>query len=472
MHSLNMPGGMQRLPALSAHVGRGAAQEAIQGGLLGASARQRLEAMPGALRQGYATSDLAARVAAVAAAHELAKLAGRVPGGAPALPDDRAAAGEAAASVPLPGIYDQCSSTYAFLRLAQSAKVSLLLSMSVRRPAQKPWCRMLLHTTGHPTIASPSSMSMTYNKSQARRCRSMGGCADELGAALWAGVKAVALSVAPGPTQRYLVAGREQRVRVRAFQALVVLAPFAPDEDVEPTLGALWRCLEVRLHNACDDGDGRLTCNVRAHVQTRASCEGSACAHDQPRTCAQADAAPSVRQFEEAVCLALLLRRPDLATGFLLPRMDPCRPRVEGQSSLALVGTQLLIHAPADHAALLAPFFAALLPWAMHHNHTLRCATPLAGCSQPGSWKNRSATSAKLREKKVMGRSMQDIQACARASVLALQLRHDSLGISADTTNMQTCTCLHGPRLKADIRICAGARASWPQTRCCNASQS
>ena len=91
----------------------------------------------------------------------------------------------------------------------------------------------------------------------------------------------------------------------------------------------------------------------------------------------QADAAPSVRQFEEAVCLALLLRRPDLARGFLLPRMDPCRSRVEGQSSLALVGAQLLIHAPADHAALLAPFFAALLPWAMHHNHTLRCACSL-----------------------------------------------------------------------------------------------
>ena len=103
VHCLHMPGSMQRLPALSAHVGHGVAQEAIQGGLLGASARQRLEEMPGALRQGYATSDLAARVAAVAAAHELAKLAGRVPGGAPASPDDRAAAGEAAASLPLPG---------------------------------------------------------------------------------------------------------------------------------------------------------------------------------------------------------------------------------------------------------------------------------------------------------------------------------------------------------------------------------
>ena len=93
-----MPGDSQRLPALRVHACRGAAQEAIQAGLLGASARQRLEGMPGALRQGYATSDLAARVAAVAAAHELAKLCGRVPGGAPASPDDRAAAGEAAAA--------------------------------------------------------------------------------------------------------------------------------------------------------------------------------------------------------------------------------------------------------------------------------------------------------------------------------------------------------------------------------------
>ena len=112
MHSLNMPGSMQRIPALSAHVGHGAAQEAIQGGLLGASARQRLEEMPGALRQGYATSDLAARVAAVAAAHELAKLAGRVPGGAPALPDDRAAAGETAASLPLPESMSNAASVH------------------------------------------------------------------------------------------------------------------------------------------------------------------------------------------------------------------------------------------------------------------------------------------------------------------------------------------------------------------------
>ena len=62
--------------------------------------------------------------------------------------------------------------------------------------------------------------------------------------------------MAPGPTRRYLVAGREQRVRVRAFQALAVLACFAPDEDVEPALAALWRCLEVRHHSAAD-GDGR-----------------------------------------------------------------------------------------------------------------------------------------------------------------------------------------------------------------------
>lgn len=100
----------------------------------------------------------------------------------------------------------------------------------------------------------------------------MGGCADELGRALWAGVKAVALGMAPGPTQRYLVAGREQRVRVRAFQALVVLAPFAPDEDVEPTLDALWRCLEVRLRSACGDGDGTAAHMRHARAYASARC--------------------------------------------------------------------------------------------------------------------------------------------------------------------------------------------------------
>lgn len=141
---------MQRLQALSAHFGHGAAQEAIQGGLLGASARQRLEAMPGALRQGYATSNLAARVAAVAAAHELAKLAGRVPGGAPALPDDRAAAGKAAACLPLPV---SMSCIYASLRRAQSAKVILVPSISVQPPARKPWDHMCSNAS---TASCPS----------------------------------------------------------------------------------------------------------------------------------------------------------------------------------------------------------------------------------------------------------------------------------------------------------------------------
>ncbi|KAK9827989.1 hypothetical protein WJX81_005702 [Elliptochloris bilobata] len=200
--------------------------------------------------EGYTTTDLAARVAAVAAAYELGRVAGCVPGGLPAAPADQAAAGM-------------------------------------------------------------------------------------LGRALWAGISAQALGMAPARSGRYLVAGRQQRARVRAFQALAVLTCFAPDEDVEPTLAALWTCLE-------------------------------------------ADAAPSVRQFEEAACLALLLRRPDLARGFLLPRMDPGRARVEGQSSLVLIGAQLLIHAPGDHKELLVPFFGAVLPWAMHHNHTLRCACQLA----------------------------------------------------------------------------------------------
>ena len=44
-------------------------------------------------QQGYATSDLAARVAAVTAAYELGKLAGCIPGGASAASADRAAAG-------------------------------------------------------------------------------------------------------------------------------------------------------------------------------------------------------------------------------------------------------------------------------------------------------------------------------------------------------------------------------------------
>lgn len=91
----------------------------------------------------------------------------------------------------------------------------------------------------------------------------------------------------------------------------------------------------------------------------------------------QVDGAPSVRQYEEAVCVALLLRRPDLAPQFLLPHMDPCQPRTDGLSALVLIGTQLLVHAPGDHAQLLASFFSALLPWAMHHNHTLRWVASL-----------------------------------------------------------------------------------------------
>ena len=80
-------------------------QDAIQAGLLGAEGQRRLEELPTALtQQGYATSDLAARVAAVVAAHELGKLAGCLPGGAPAARADRAAAGLHAMAFDLPDV--------------------------------------------------------------------------------------------------------------------------------------------------------------------------------------------------------------------------------------------------------------------------------------------------------------------------------------------------------------------------------
>lgn len=169
-------------------------QDAIQAGLLGAEGQRRLEELPTALKQqGYAITDLAARVAVVVAAHELGKLAGCLPGGAPAARADRAAAGLHAIAL----ICQTCSSP-----CLPSCKVTSLHAGAVGR-------------------------------------------------ALWVGVKAQALGAEPPRSGRYLVAGRQQRMRIRAFQALSVLTCFAPDADVAPTLTALWKCLQASSHALC-----------------------------------------------------------------------------------------------------------------------------------------------------------------------------------------------------------------------------
>ena len=308
--------------------GGAAAQDAMQAGQLSAEARAGLDALPAALRAGYAATGLAARVAAVAAAHELGRLAGRRSGGPDAAPADRAAAGA---------------------------------------PRTRPGVSQLRGRGGG-----------------AERGAHGAGAAGE---ALWAGVRAEALGVPPERTGRYLSAGRRQRERVRAFQALAVLACFAPDADVGPTLDAVWACLQARRGRP----RARAPPRPRARARNVYGQNYRSSSFDETRRAAaraQVDEAPSVRQFEEAVCLALLLRRPGRAPRFLLPRLDPARPRSEGVAPLALVGLQLLLHAPAARDALLRPFFAALLPWAMNHNHTLRCggaarATPLHPAGRP-----------------------------------------------------------------------------------------
>ena len=300
----------------------------MQAGQLSAEARAGLDALPAALRAGYAATGLAARVAAVAAAHELGRLAGRRSGGPDAAPADRAAAGA---------------------------------------PRTRPGVSQLRGRGGG-----------------AERGAHGAGAAGE---ALWAGVRAEALGVPPERTGRYLSAGRRQRERVRAFQALAVLACFAPDADVGPTLDAVWACLQARRGRPRARAPPRPRARAR-NVYGQNNRSGSVDETRRAAARAQVDEAPSVRQFEEAVCLALLLRRPGLAPRFLLPRLDPARPRSEGVAPLALVGLQLLLHAPAARDALLRPFFAALLPWAMNHNHTLRCggaarATPLHPAGRP-----------------------------------------------------------------------------------------
>lgn len=62
------------------------------------------------------------------------------------------------------------------------------------------------------------------------------------------------------------------------------------------------------------------------------------------------------------------------------------RLRVEIVSSVALLALHFLLWAPQSHtAALEAPIVAALVPWAMHHNHGVKTLSLLV--LRVGTWR-------------------------------------------------------------------------------------
>ncbi|BDA44330.1 Uncharacterized tRNA/rRNA methyltransferase YfiF at C-terminar half [Coccomyxa sp. Obi] len=177
---------------------------------------------------------------------------------------------------------------------------------------------------------------------------------ERVGRALWRGLLERAGPGGDlGQPGHYVSGSAVHRSRVRAWQALAVLSKFAPADDIQTTFRTIWSSLQV-------------------------------------------DNNASVRQYQEAILVGLLLKHPELVEEYLLPVLSTYEHRGEGLASAVLMSAQVVLHAPkAVQGRLLLPVLTALLPWTLHHHHSLRTFAQLvvqellerfpAGCGLPAN---------------------------------------------------------------------------------------
>ena len=72
------------------------------------------------------------------------------------------------------------------------------------------------------------------------------GFTGDMGLALWHTIRVKASRPGPLGGGRYLAGSRGHRARLRAWQALTVLADFVGDGDVDEAAVQLWNALQVR----------------------------------------------------------------------------------------------------------------------------------------------------------------------------------------------------------------------------------
>ncbi|KAK9803310.1 hypothetical protein WJX72_011367 [[Myrmecia] bisecta] len=159
--------------------------------------------------------------------------------------------------------------------------------------------------------------------------------AGAVGRQLWADLLELATGDPELRRGKYQAGSLLHRRKARLWQALCILARFVQQEAVPPALNTVWDMLQV--------GD-----------------------------------VSSVRQYQEAIMVRLLLQCPDQALGLLLPVLQRYTRRYEGLPSMIMIAAQLLLHAaPAVRPAMLAPLFSAVLPWALDHHHATRAFAQL-----------------------------------------------------------------------------------------------
>lgn len=117
-----------------------------------------------------------------------------------------------------------------------------------------------------------------------------------------------------GQPGHYVSGSAVHRSRVRAWQALAVLSKFAPADDVQTTFRTIWSSLQVRWATSAP----KECLFLRVKPPTSDS-PGTRYGRSPLLICPQVDNNASVRQYQEAILVGLLLKHPELVEEYLLP---------------------------------------------------------------------------------------------------------------------------------------------------------
>lgn len=111
-----------------------------------------------------------------------------------------------------------------------------------------------------------------------------------------------------GQPGHYVSGSAVHRSRVPAWQALAVLSKFAPANDIQTTFRTIWSSLQV----CCDISKPDPVCTHEArNIWSSWEVIWS--------KLLQVDNNASVRQYQEAILVGLLLKHPELVDEYLLP---------------------------------------------------------------------------------------------------------------------------------------------------------